>query len=120
MNTNFLKLFNEKTQQYESVIDVYGVMEHFGITDSKIRSTNALRRSRSNMRNPFPVPVKIVGRNYWFYNEIRQWQLTEACYLQKRLDGLCELEKICKKSADLWKRIYKQDMKECGISVGEL
>ena len=118
MHNNFLKLFNEKAQQYESVIDFYGVMEHFGITDSKIRSTNALRRSRSNMRNPFPVPVKIVGRNYWFYNEIRQWQQAETRYYRKIFDSICLIEEAHKEFIEALQELEKVKMELCGINVG--
>ena len=117
MHNNFLKLFNEKTQQYEAVVDMRGVMEHFGIYGCKIRSLNALRRTRPDMRNPFPAPVKIVGKNHWFYNEIRQWQLTEALYYKEILDCICGLEEANKRHVEALRNLEKLRMTQIGIFI---
>ena len=115
---NLLKHFNEKTHRYEAVVDMCDVMEHFGISDYKIRSMNALRRTRPDMRNPFPAPVKIVGKNHWFYNEIRQWQQAETRYYRKIFDSICLIEEAHKEFIEALQELEKVKMELCGISVG--
>ena len=112
-----MKIFNDTTQQYEDVVDMWGVRKHFGIFVHKIRSMNALRRTRPYMRNPFPAPVKVVGKNHWFCNEIRQWQLTEALYYKEILDCICGLEEANKRHVEALRNLEKLRMAQIGISI---
>ena len=106
---NYLMSESVRTDGNVLLGDANALMMYFQMDSSCFRR---LREGRlpDYAKQPFPVPIKFRGRNYWRLDEIRQWELAVARLQQLTIDkndilDFLDILEILKYSLDTLKTV---------------